>query len=63
MVMFFNYVFLHSRHLDELGFGMIIICTSFGLFNFCCHCLAWKQQYLKWKQIWPEKPPQDTALS
>jgi hypothetical protein len=59
----FNFVLLNLSHLHEPLFKESVICESLLFFNVCCHCLAWKQTYLKWKQIWPEEPPQGTALS
>jgi len=59
----FNFVLLNLSHPHEPIFKEFVICESLLFFNVCCRCLAWKQTYLRWKQIWPEEPPQGTALS
>ena len=59
----FNFVLLNLSHPHEPLFKESVICESLLFLNVCCHCLAWKQTYLRWKQIWPEQPPQGTALS
>jgi hypothetical protein len=63
MGIYFNLLLLDSKHPEEPNFRICVGFASLWFFILCSHCMAWKQQYMKLKQIWPEEPPQGTALS
>lgn len=65
MGMWINIIFFNLSHSDESGFELtmkvIVIFNMLIILHF--RCLGWKHQRLRWKQTWPEIPPQNPGLS
>jgi hypothetical protein len=65
MGIWINLILSHLSHPAESGFVLTIdaILIFNSLFSLCCACMGWKHQCQKWKQTWPELPPQNAGLS